>query len=316
MNTPRNGKRISLPPRTGSLAAVLGLMLTTVSAPMSATAVKGKESDPPPEEVVSPAAPRRTAAELLRVLREGRLLPDDDPEVRRRIIEALLEAVDCGGEVLPPTMAAKDRTGSAEGTGTECETATVGGMFAYLRIRDVTAQAVSAIEGFSKDVEYGHYEGIIIDVRYTRHGHAPSARSAAGALTRVDLPIVVLVNRETTGPGEILAASIKEKCGAATVGQATRGFPFDWQKIELASGDVVLLPKVEPKTEHCPWKPTPLTPDVVVSQNLPRSALAKRRGTDRVEPVTDRDLCLRKAVDLLTVIRALDHKHFQNDPEE
>jgi hypothetical protein len=52
-------------------------------------------------------------------------------------------------------------------------------------------------------------------------------------------PIIVLINRQTTGAGEVLAAYLKQYCGALIIGQTTQGreAAFGWK--QLPSGKVI-----------------------------------------------------------------------------
>ena len=84
---------------------------------------------------------------------------------------------------------------------------------------------------------------------------------------------------------------------------------FPRQTLALKSGDVLLLPRLD--SPLASWQRSPIQPDVRVDQNLSREALrALRQEGTTANGLVAQDLCLRRAVDLLSAILAFDHKHF------
>jgi carboxyl-terminal processing protease len=131
---------------------------------------------------------------------------------------------------------------------------------------------------------------LLLDLRGVAGGEAAAAYAvgglfAAGELGRLqrrDEPVesfaggepawsgrlVVLTDRSTLGPAEVLASVLRQKAGAELVGQRTFGYAGRQSMLELSSGAVVFLadafytgPDLDPLDE-------PLEPDVRVDAGL------------------------------------------------
>jgi len=305
---------LGLCPRTGSTPA------TNAPPPETGAATDARPlaSTPPAEaSPAEPAEPDRapsiaeSVAELLQILQQRQMLPADaDADARRKVLQAVVEAVDCSARVVSPEdgeASPQDAPDDAEALG---KTTTVGGLFAYIQVLGVTAGAAADVSDFLGDVKYGHYEGLVVDLRDARGGNAEAAHNVAPVVAKTKLPVVVLVNGETQGPAEVLAALLRQNCDATTIGQPTRGRPFAWRPTPLKCGDVLLLPPVDGKTTGADRRPARIRPDLTVEQPKSGKDAQDKAASEAPDDPTTRDLCLRKAVDLLTAIRALEQKHF------
>lgn len=284
-------------------------LLTLATASMGLQSVRAAlTSGPDPKmKTAESATVSETVSELLKLLNEKRLLATDDVHLRRALIKAIIDAVDCNA-VLATDDGAEAPT-AAEG-GTVGATATVGGIFRYVQLISMGDAAAGELAGELGDIEYGHYEGVIVDLRYTGGDSIAGARKATEALVDSELPVVVLINRETVAAAEVFAALTQRKCQATVVGEPSRGYPFPWHRAELTSGEVLLLPQVAGAPDEGCWKPTPLQPDVLVKDQLSRQSLRASSTEPEVGTQIDKDACLRKAIDLLKVITALGSRHF------
>ena len=247
--------------------------------------------------------------ELLGILHERRLLRADDEELRRGVLEAIIKAVDCHGVLLKGqgSEALSDVSGNASRASIDIQT--VGGVFAYALVSTVSTDAAGDLAGVIDDIGHGHYEGIVLDVRFAEGGEIAAVDRVVSRLAKGSLPVVVLTNGKTVGAPEVLALQARQRCNALTVGQPTRGLPYPRVSERLRSGDVVLLPKVEavPGGGDDAW--VPVQPDVLVEQVLPRETLVQRLA-EQLPSDDEGDLCLRRAIDLLTMIHALKQKRF------
>ncbi|HUF79317.1 MAG TPA: S41 family peptidase, partial [Thermoanaerobaculia bacterium] len=104
--------------------------------------------------------------------------------------------------------------------------------------------------------------------------------------------LVVLTDRATLGPAEVLAAVLRQKAGAELVGQRTFGNAGRQAMVEMSSGAVLFLadafytgPDLEPLDE-------PLEPDVRVESRLRPVA---DTGADEERP----DAVLEKGLEIL-----------------
>jgi len=239
----------------------------------------------------------------------------------------------------------------------------------YIRFNRFDPKAPEAlwqvIDGMeSKD----HISALILDLRFVRsEDYAVAARiaslfvpadveifqwekgtrgSEAGVKTvaikdRVTLPMTVLVNQDTEGAAEVLAAVLREQGKVVIVGRApTAGRAFKIAEQKLTDGRILrfaservrvakgteiflkglppdILPEFAPETEKeiCskPFQPpvefaeTPLFNEAILTGKttapLP-SALEKERK-ERVAPASNEDLVLQRAIDVLKGMRAL-----------
>jgi carboxyl-terminal processing protease len=155
---------------------------------------------------------------------------------------------------------------------------------------------------------------LLLDLRGVAGGEAAAAYEIAGLFTggelgrlqRRDEPIesfsgdgpswsgrlVVLTDRATLGPAEVLAAVLRQKAGAELVGQRTFGNAGRQAMVEMSSGAVLFLadafytgPDLEPLDE-------PLEPDVRVEGRLRPVA---GTGADEERP----DAVLEKGLEIL-----------------
>ncbi|MBT3376871.1 MAG: hypothetical protein HN742_08415 [Lentisphaerae bacterium] len=250
-----------------------------------------------------------SVVELLGLLRERRLLPPDDAGLRRDVLEAIMEAVNCHGALVGSGNSESPAQGKREGLSSPVDVHTVGGLFAYALVPTVSTQTAGELSGVIDDIGHGHYEGVVLDMRFAGGGELAAAEQVAGQLAKGSLPIVVLINGETVGAAEVLASQARARCNALMVGQPTRGLPYQRISERLSSGDVVLLPKVEGQPEGEESARSPIQPDVVIEQTLARETLI-RRLAEQLPSDDEGDLCLRRAIDLLTTIHALKQKRF------
>lgn len=108
--------------------------------------------------------------------------------------------------------------------------------------------------------------------------------------------IVLLTDRATLGPAELLASVLRQKAGAESVGQRTFGYAGRQSMLELASGGVLFLadafytgPDFEPLDE-------PLVPDVRVDSRQ-RTFSQTEEGAEEDEEVPD--VVLERGLELL-----------------
>ncbi|OGV66873.1 MAG: hypothetical protein A3K18_30520 [Lentisphaerae bacterium RIFOXYA12_64_32] len=297
----RNGplrKRWFLPATFLVLGHFAGLTLSSATA---ATTETGTPSPPP--QRAAPLAVQQSLAEVLDVLQNSHLLTGDEAVLRRAVIQAVLDALDCNGAISPPLPDGSVPSSTPEPA--VGRTGTLEGKYGYVLILTLNSQLVQEMEGLIGEINSGHYEGLIVDLRYAGGDATDSATQATSTLHETKLPVVMLINRSTVGAAEILARQAREVCGALVVGQPTRGLPYARRRTVLRSGDVVLLPDM-PAVDG---GRAPLLPDLMVEDDLARETLLSPRPQSGQLPMKQ-DPCLRKAVDLLSTIRALQGRHF------
>ncbi|HSL82087.1 MAG TPA: S41 family peptidase [Thermoanaerobaculia bacterium] len=174
------------------------------------------------------------------------------------------------------------------------------------------------VRGLLERAREADADRLLLDLRGVAGGDAEAAYEVAGLFAGGDLGrlerrgealqgytgsepfwtgrIVVLTNRATLGPAELLASVLRQKAAAETVGQRTFGYAGRQSMLELASGGVLFLadafftgPDFEPLDE-------PLEPDVRVDVRMRTfSQTEEGAGEDREVP----DVVLEKGLELL-----------------
>ncbi len=123
------------------------------------------------------------------------------------------------------------------------------------------------------------------------------------------IPLVVLVNRGTAGPAELLAAALKENGRAETIGERTYGVGSMQKIIALDDGSALLLSVAKYYTPGGKAiQENGITPGVQVAESRqPREAVSDEDNPlppapEEKEP--KEDLILRKALDILRGIKS------------
>jgi hypothetical protein len=252
---------------------------------------------------------RESLDQFLDLLDEHQLLPADTTDNRRAAFEAIVDSLR-----IPASVEARSEIEPGRKPESDDDTVrsvdTVGGVFVRIWVGDVNDTLLPALRaGLGTDVAHGHYEGVAVDLRGARGEALEAAPEAASFFKELGLPVVVLIDGNTTGAAERLAVELKDKTGAVALGEATRGVPFETFTAELPSGETVRLPRIADASRDAQhrWRQQPVRPDVEADAALPTETDAQVPGAQPVwsPNVLEGDACLRRAVDLLTTIRAM-----------
>jgi hypothetical protein len=235
----------------------------------------------PAAEPAAPADSWPPFEDVLRLLRSN--LPDvTEHELNRALVAGLLDrfhprvvlvrpdaAALPAGSLLIGGVAAYDRT------------------FGYIRLTgvgtDLPAQLASALGGLRAT---NRLDGLILDLRFADgQDYTAAARAAdpfvkderrllswAGTSIRstaeadaVAIPLAVLVNQETSGAAEALAAALREAGTALLVGRRTAGQAYVFREFDLPAGQKLRV-AAEPVTAGQDRTLTDgVTPDIEVS---------------------------------------------------
>jgi carboxyl-terminal processing protease len=135
---------------------------------------------------------------------------------------------------------------------------------------------------------------------------------ATAGKNKYTLPIVVLVNRGTAGPAELLAAALKENGRAEMIGERTYGVGSVQKIIPLDDGSALLLSVAKYYTPGGKAiQDNGLTPGVQVAESRqPREAVSDDDNPDaQAPPPADdkqphEDMILKKALDILRGLKS------------
>ena len=207
----------------------------------------------------------------------------------------------------------------------------------YIRIEAFPpGRAVDVVQHLQKLVS-GGAKSLVIDLRNSAEGDANEAVKLADVFmdhgligyrqgqkfprenfdatpgkNKYTLPIVVLVNRGTAGPAELLAAALKENGRAEMVGERTYGVGSVQKIIPLDDGSALLLSVAKYYTPGGKAiQDNGLTPGVQVAESRqPREAVTDEDNPDaQAPPPADdkqphEDMILKKALDILRGIKS------------
>ena len=158
----------------------------------------------------------------------------------------------------------------------------------YLRVANVDAGLATRIsDAYRQLLETNHLKGLVLDLRfaegddYAEAGRvaalfvnqeqplldwgAGQARATAGT-NAFTLPLAVLVNGETRGAAEALAAALQTAHAGLAIGSATAGQARVFQEFTLSTGQRLRIAVAEVKVgDGKPMPPAGLTPDIVVN---------------------------------------------------
>jgi hypothetical protein len=138
--------------------------------------------------------------------------------------------------------------------------------YGYVRLGRLTEDATGQFkEKLAGLVASNQLKGLLLDLRFASGSDPAAAAGIAGLLVgsgkplmewkgqkftapaaapAVNLPLAILVNRQTRGAPEVLAAILQEQKLAAVIGSATRGETAEYQDFKLAGGHSLRLATV------------------------------------------------------------------------
>lgn len=204
---------------------------------LAAAAVPGAEPSPGFQEIFS----------LIR----SNLAGAKSDELERAAVRGLLQQLQ--PQVLMATNAA-----DAGAAGEVVKTNLFDEAFAYLRVsrvnRGLTEQVKASLDRLAADKKF---KGLVLDLRFARGQDYAVAVAVADQFIATDkpqlsvgtatlrsttktnavaIPMVVLVNRETAGAAEALAALLRQNKAALLIGGATAGEAYAYKEFPLAGG--------------------------------------------------------------------------------
>jgi hypothetical protein len=255
----------------------------------------------PPESKEAPPAPRQLSSHeaadslnenelrrILEVLRGNYLHPDDltESSLARAGIQGLLDRLGAGARVF-------SAPGAVEPKPCRFRSEMLFGNVGYLRLGALTHGNLAALDGVLEAFSPKPPEAAVLDLRATPHStdfelaaeccrrFVPKGRvlfsikrpkaNDEEILTSREAPrwrglLVVLVDGDTAGAGEVLAAVLRTHLGAYVIGQQTKGEAAQFEELPLAGGRVLRMAIGEVTLpDATPVFPGGLRPDLVVN---------------------------------------------------
>ena len=210
----------------------------------------------------------------------------DEPTLQRAAVEGLLSRFS-GRASISGTNASELKRGILQ----PAQIRVIDERFAYIRLSGVDSVLVTDLEKALGDLaKTNRLQGGVLDLRFAKGSDYAAAygaaslwvtgtqllldwgdgpRKSAGVTPAGRIPWVVLVNSETAGSPEALAASLRQTDSALLVGSRTAGQAAISREFPLQNGQQLLIATLPVKTgDGKAISPAGLTPDIEVKVDL------------------------------------------------
>ena len=252
-------------------------------------------TEPLPKQLSShEAADALTEDELrqvVEILRDNYLRPDslNETALARAGIQGLLDRLGTGARIFSAAT-------NVDPKASQFRSEILNGNVGYLRLGALVPENLAALDGVLETFAAKPPRAVVLDLRATPHNtdfelaaecarrFAPKGRvlfsikrpkvNDEAILTSRDEPrwrglLVVLVDGNTAGAGEVIAAVLRTHLSAYVIGQQTKGEAAQFEELPLAGGKVLRVAIGEVTLpDATPVFPGGLTPDLVV--NVPQ----------------------------------------------
>lgn len=267
--------------------------------------------------------PLPLTAEVISILKSNYVDRDklNEKSLNEATVTGILEAVGRGVVVVEPASPSTNAVPAAaeepKPTPSIARAEVIGPDIGYIRLADVTEGTPIALDVELKKLTDAKVTGFVLDLRYAGGTNFAAAAAIASrflndgqelftlksserapqvfhagadvkpaSLAGTDLtsaPLMLLVNAETRGSAEVLAAALRDADRGIVIGSKTAGSAAGWQEVKLSDGRTlriatakIVLPPSEGVMHPINLFPDGLTPDVAV----------------KIDPKTERDVVL------------------------
>ena len=229
--------------------------------------------------------------QIVEILRDNYLHPEalSETALARASLQGVLDRLGAGARIFSPGKNTEHRAGQFR---SENLTSSVG----YLRLGALNAENIAALDGALEAFAAKPPPALVLDLRATPHStdfelaaeccrrfvpkgrvlfsiKRPKANDEEILTSREDPRwrglLTVLVDGNTAGASEIIAAVLRTHLGAYVIGQQTKGEAAQFEELPLAGGRVLRVAIGEVTLpDATPVFPGGLTPDLIV--NVPQ----------------------------------------------
>ena len=241
--------------------------------------------------------------DFFRVLRENYIKPDalSEAELSRATIQGMIERLAPGASLRPAQ-------GEGAGEVSPFKSEILDGRAGYLRVGSLNAENLAALDAALADIAAKKVGAVILDLRATPAGSEfaqaaevckrfcpkgkvlftvkkPTVREEQ-VLTSKEEPkftklLVALVDSDTAGAAEIIAAVLRTHAKAMVIGQRTRGEAVEFSDIALPSGKLLRVAVAEAALpDATPVFPGGVKPDLAVEVSPETTAGVLQQGLE------------------------------------
>ena len=241
--------------------------------------------------------------EFLRLLRENYIKPDalSEAELSRATIQGIIERLGPGASLRPAPLA-----GEAEPSPFKSEV--LDSTSGYLRVGSLNADNLAALDLALQDFAAKKIGAVILDLRATPAGSEftqaaeickrfcpkgkvlftvkkPTVREEQILTSKEDPKftrlLVTLVDGDTAGAAEIIAAVLRTYAKAMVIGQRTRGEAVEFAEVPLPSGKMLRVAVAEAALpDKAPVFPGGVKPDISVDVPQETTASVLKQGLE------------------------------------
>jgi C-terminal processing protease CtpA/Prc len=284
---------VALLPLSSAEVCAQAAEVPQTSAPASAAP---EHKEPIPTAAPTTPISRREAVDglseadlnaLIPLLKEHYITPQQltPIEISRATVQGLLDRLAAGAAILPAPVAERAAVSPFRAE-------IIDNRIGYLRLGSVTASNISELDAALNTFTGKPLAAVVLDLRATPSGsdfeqaaevckrfspkgkvlftvRKPIAQQEL-ILTSKDEPrfqglLVVLVDSDTAGAAEVIAATLRAHSGAMVIGQKTKGEAVEFAGVPLPSGKLLRIAVAEVTLpEETNIFPAGLTPDLVV----------------------------------------------------
>ena len=241
--------------------------------------------------------------EFLRLLRENYIKPDTltDAEISRATIQGIIERLGPGASLRPAPE-------SGASAASPCKSEILDAGAGYLRVGSLNAENLAALDTALLDFAAKKIGAVILDLRATPAGSEftqaaeickrfcpkgkvlftvkkPTVRDEQILTSKEDPKftrlLVTLVDGDTAGAAEIIAAVLRTYAKALVIGQRTRGESVEFAEVPLPSGKLLRVAVAEAALpDKAPVFPGGVKPDITVDVPQETTANVLKQGLE------------------------------------
>ncbi len=249
---------------------------------------------------------------VLDILVQEEIIDITDPELQSQIIDLILGKIGSGAVFLPPGPAVnkEQKIGPEESSAPTASSAwiepqTVHDRFGYYRVPQLSPEIARQLQQSLEQYAKTHYQGLVLDFRGAKGLAMDEVPELARLIPELMMPAVILVDRQTMGASELLAAFLQQARHCIVIGTETRGEPYQMREFQLPSGARLRVPDRQTPGAEQYWPPTSVKPQISIPNTPTAPALAELDRNPDMAARISLDPALQRAADLLVVIDRL-----------